>query len=66
MMSQGILKRWSSCQAAKRPPQTQGKRINWSNCLGERMSECQTVTVDGSLGGWIVWVKIPHGRFMGG
>jgi hypothetical protein len=65
-MLQGILKRWSSCQVRKRPPQTQGRRKTWTNCLGERMSQCRIVTVDGSSGGWIVRVKMSHGRFMGG
>jgi hypothetical protein len=29
------------------------------------MSKGQIVTGDGSLGGWIVWVKLLHGRFAG-
>jgi hypothetical protein len=38
----------------------------WMDCTGERMSKGQIDTADGSLAGWIVWVELSRGQFVGG
>jgi hypothetical protein len=38
----------------------------WTDRIGVKMSLGRIVTADGSLGGWIVWVELSHGRFVGG
>ncbi len=38
----------------------------WMDRIGVRMSQGPIVTADGSLGGWIVWVELSRGRFVGG
>jgi hypothetical protein len=38
----------------------------WMDRIGVRMSQGHIVTTDGSLGGWIVWVELSRGRFVGG
>jgi hypothetical protein len=38
----------------------------WMDCKGVRMSQRRILTIDGSLGGQIVWVEMSHGRLVGG
>jgi hypothetical protein len=38
---------------------------SWMDHSGVRMSQGRIVTADGSLGGWIVWVELSLGRFVG-
>jgi hypothetical protein len=38
----------------------------WAECTSVRMSQGQIVTSDGLLGGWIVWVELSLGWFVGG
>jgi hypothetical protein len=38
----------------------------WMDHIGVRMSQGRIVTGDGTLGGWIVWIKLSRGRFVNG